>query len=54
MQWAYPRGSHTRQQRKNRARAVVLAARRIAVKVGRTWPDGTLWRLADNPSDSDH
>jgi hypothetical protein len=45
--WAYPWGSKTRRQRQNRATAVRRAARRMAVKVGRTWPDGTLWRLKD-------
>jgi hypothetical protein len=47
MDWAYPRGSPTRKLRKNRARAVVLAARKLAVPTGRTWPGGNLWRLKD-------
>jgi hypothetical protein len=45
MKWAYPLGSATRELRKNRARAVVLAARRMAIRVGRRWPEGAVWRL---------
>jgi hypothetical protein len=36
-QWCYEMPAETRQQRKNRARAVVLAARKIAIRVGRRW-----------------
>jgi hypothetical protein len=48
MEWAYPWGSATRKLRKNRARAVVLAARKLCLPIGRTWPHGTLWRLKDD------
>jgi hypothetical protein len=48
MEWAYPRGSPTRKLRKNRARAVVLAARKLAIPIRRTWPYGTIWRLKDD------
>jgi hypothetical protein len=34
MEWAYPWGSATRKLRKNRARAVVLAARKLCTTIG--------------------
>jgi hypothetical protein len=43
----YPWPGEDRRQRKNRARAVCLAARKMAIVVGRTWPGGNLWRLKD-------
>jgi hypothetical protein len=42
----------TRRQRKNRARAVCLAAKKLAVRVGRTWPGGNVWRLKDAEPES--
>jgi hypothetical protein len=46
LEWAYPWGpGKTRLQRIDRARAVRRAAERMAVKVGRVWPGGNLWRL---------
>ena len=45
--WVYPRGpGRDRRERKNRARAVMLAARKMAVAMGRQWPGGTVWRLS--------
>jgi hypothetical protein len=44
--WAYPRGAgRDRRERKNRARAVSLAARKMAIVVWRSWPGGNIWRL---------
>jgi hypothetical protein len=44
--WVYPRGAgRDRRERKNRARAVSLAARKMAIVVGRSWPGGNIWRL---------
>lgn len=46
LEWAYPRGpGRDRRQRMDRARAVRHAAGQIAVKVGRVWPGGNVWRL---------
>jgi hypothetical protein len=45
LEYCYPWPGEDRRQRKNRARAVCLAARKMAVVVGRTWPGGNLWRL---------
>jgi hypothetical protein len=43
--WAYPRGAgRDRRERKNRARAVSLAARKMAIVVGRSWPGGNIWK----------
>jgi hypothetical protein len=48
LEWAYPWGpGKTRKQRKARATAVRYAARRLAIVVGRRWPDGNVWRLKD-------
>jgi hypothetical protein len=48
LQWTHPWGpGKTRKQRKARATAVRNAARRMAIKVGREWPGGNLWRLKD-------
>jgi hypothetical protein len=46
--WAYRRPAETRRQRQCRAQAVRYAASRIAVKVGRVWPGGNVWRMAEN------
>jgi hypothetical protein len=46
LEWCYEEPAKTRRQRKNRARRVVLTARRMAIRIGRVWPGGTLWRLA--------
>jgi hypothetical protein len=44
--WVYPRGAgRDRRERKNRARAVSLAARKMAAVIGRVWPGGNVWRL---------
>jgi hypothetical protein len=47
--WAYPHNpaGRDRRQRKNRARAVSLAARKMATVIGRRWPDGNIWRMHD-------
>jgi|SRR5215831_10179155 len=47
VEWAYGWPGESRRQRKNRARAVNLAARKMAVVVGRVWPGGNVWRLKD-------
>jgi hypothetical protein len=46
MAWAYRRPAQTRRQRQCRAQAVRHAASRIAIKVGRVWPGGNVWRMA--------
>jgi hypothetical protein len=46
--WCYPSPAQSRKQRKNRSRGVVLAARQMAIKVGREWPGGNVWRLRDD------
>jgi hypothetical protein len=46
LEWAYPRGpGRDRRERKNRARAVSLASRKMAVVVGRVWPGGNVWKM---------
>jgi hypothetical protein len=45
LEWCYYWPGETRRQRMNRARAVRHAAEKIAVKVGRMWPGGNVWRL---------
>jgi hypothetical protein len=47
LEYCYPWPGEDRRQRKNQARAVCLAARKMAIVVGRTWPGGNLWRLKD-------
>jgi len=48
LEWAYVWGpGKTKKQRKARATAVRNAARGMAVKVGRVWPGGNVWRLKD-------
>ena len=47
LEYCYPWPGEDRRQRKNRARAVCLAARKTAIVVGRTWPGGNVWRLKD-------
>jgi hypothetical protein len=42
--WCYREPGRTRRERKNRARAVWLVAIATAVKVGRVWPGGNVWR----------
>jgi hypothetical protein len=51
LEWAWWPGE-TRRQRKNRARAVCLTAKKLAVRVGRTWPGGNVWRLKDPEPES--
>lgn len=45
LEYCYYWPAETRLQRLHRARAVRRAAERIAVRVGRTWPHGCLWKL---------
>jgi hypothetical protein len=52
LEYCYPWPSEDRRQRKNRARAVCLAARPIAVVAGRVWPGGNLWRLKHTEPES--
>jgi hypothetical protein len=53
MEWCYEEPAKTRNQRKNRARWTVLAARRMAIRVGRVWPEGNVWRLKDAESEKE-
>jgi hypothetical protein len=46
-EWCHPWPGEDRRQRKNRARAVCLAARKMAIVVGRTRPGANEWRLKD-------
>jgi hypothetical protein len=47
LQWCYRKPGRTRRERNNRARAVWLVAIATAVKVGRVWPGGNVWRGED-------
>jgi hypothetical protein len=48
LEYCYPWPGEDRRQRKNRARAVCLAAREMTTVVGRTWPGGNVWRLRED------
>ena len=47
--WTHPREVHCgdRFRRKNISRAIRAAAERMAIRVGRRWPDGTVWKMPD-------
>jgi hypothetical protein len=45
-------GKITHRERHNYARAIRRAAEQIAVRVGRVWPDGVVWRLNGRKSGS--
>src|SRR5437879_5124864 len=45
LEYCCPWPGDDRRQRKNRARAVCLAARKMAIVFGRTRPGGNLWGL---------
>jgi hypothetical protein len=49
LEWCYPRdpAGRDRRQRKNRARWVCLTARKMAVRIGRVWPGGNVWKMND-------
>jgi len=47
LEYCHPWPGEDRWQCKNRARAVCLAARGMAIVGGRTWTGGNLWRLKD-------
>jgi hypothetical protein len=44
LRWCYREPGRTRRERKNRARGVWFVATKMAVKVGRAWPHGNIWR----------
>jgi hypothetical protein len=44
LQWCYRERGRTRRERLHRARAVRGAASKLAVRVGRVWPAGNVWR----------
>jgi hypothetical protein len=48
--WTHPGEMHCpdRFRRKNISRAIRAAAERMCVRVGRRWPHGTVWKLAEN------
>jgi hypothetical protein len=55
LEYAYDWPATTRRQRQIRAQDVRRAAKRLAVKVGRRWPGGNVWRLKeDMASDDEH
>jgi hypothetical protein len=45
LRWCYREPGRTRRERKNRARGVWFVGMKMAVHVGRVWPDGNVWRL---------
>jgi hypothetical protein len=45
LQWCYRERGRTRRERLHRARAVRGAASKLAIRVGRVWPGGNVWRL---------
>jgi len=46
--WCYRSHGRDRRARNNRCRAVRRAAAEIAVRVGRVWPGGNIWRAKDD------
>jgi hypothetical protein len=48
LRWCYRGSGRTRRERKNRARMVWFVATATAVKVGRVWPHGNVWRLRNS------
>jgi hypothetical protein len=59
-EWTHPRElrCEDRHRRLNICRAIRKAADKLAIRVGRVWPDGNVWRLradtASAPHDSNH
>jgi hypothetical protein len=50
--WTHPRGMATSlRERRNYCRAIRRAADRVAMRVGRRWPDGLIWRLVQHGRD---
>src|SRR5262245_45307724 len=46
--WSHPRLARAPlRERRNACRAVGRAAEQLAIRVGRRWPDGLLWRARD-------
>jgi hypothetical protein len=49
MEWTHPlqlyRCKRSHRERHNYCRAIRRVADRLAVRVGRRWPDGIIWRL---------
>jgi hypothetical protein len=45
--WTHPRELHhrDRHRRKDISRSIRRAAEKLAIRVGRRWPDGLVWRL---------
>jgi hypothetical protein len=47
--WTYPRGAgRPLRSRCNHYRSIRRAADKVAVRVGRRWPHGVLWKLRDS------
>jgi hypothetical protein len=44
LRWCYRERGRTRRERQNRARMVWFVAMEMAVRVGRVWPGGNVWR----------
>ena len=51
LRWCYREPGRTRRERKNRARGVWFVATAIAVRVGRVWPGGNVWRMRNTERD---
>ena len=51
MEWTHTlalyRGRRSRWQRHDYAKSIRRAADRIAVRIGRRWPDGIIWRAKE-------
>jgi hypothetical protein len=46
--WSHPRGvARPLRERRNYCRAIRRAADQVAIRVGRHWPDGLIWRLRE-------
>jgi hypothetical protein len=48
LRWCYREPGRTRRERQNRARMVWFVATAMAVKIGRVWPGGNVWRLRNS------
>jgi hypothetical protein len=51
LEWCYRWPGRSRRERQNRAQVVRRVAAEKAVKVGRVWPGGNLWRLRNTEDD---
>jgi hypothetical protein len=54
MEWTHTlalhRGEASSRQRHDYCKSIRRAADRLAIRVGRVWPDGIVWRATESPS----